>query len=89
MKTRRAASATKQDIALLRKQMATKAGVDRALRQLSDDLSKKFDAAVETMKLYFDAANERFSGDIAAINMEKIKDHETRIIHLEVITRVR
>lgn len=80
------------DAKLARSILTHKAGMEALGQKFlhsREDIWNKFEHAVREMKLHFDVSNERFASDLRAINTDKMNDHEARIIHLEVINRVR
>ncbi len=67
--------------------LATKKDLAQELAKVRGEMATKNDvkAAVQEMKLYFDAAVENFEDRIRVIDTDKWKDHDDRIKHLEVI----
>ena len=97
MTTDTTAPATKRDIAKLyraneRWKDELKEHVDAANRQTKDELKQwkgELHQWKDEMKQHFDVAVENFRYDLRTINLEKMGDHEQRIILLEIQTGLR
>ncbi len=62
------------------------------MKMLMDEIVRLYHATErwkDEMKLHFDFSVEQIKESVKMINMEKIKNHDDRITHLEVITGIR
>ena len=82
--------ATKQDILdLLQHIDGQVSHLYKANERWKNELHGDMEKWRDELRLHFDFTAERFAGDFQTINLEKIGDHDARIVHLEVITGVR
>lgn len=75
MTTDPTAPATKQDITLLMREIGRLYDANERWKQ--------------EILLHFDTAVEQFRHDLRSINIEKIQDHDNRIVRLELHTGLR
>lgn len=62
---------------------------DQTIAQWMSNSDERMDRGIKEMNLIAAAALEHVQAGVQVINLEKIKDHDDRIVHLEVITGVR
>ena len=101
MTTSSTTPATKKDIAklyraqerwkddILHAQGQWKDEILHAQGQWKDEIFHKMDQWKEEIVLHFDVTAEQFRCDLRTINLEKMGDHEQRIICLELQTGLR
>ena len=62
---------------------------DQQMEKWMNSSDERMEKWKNEMNLFFAAALEQVQDAVKVINLEKIRDHDDRIIHLEMITGVR
>ena len=86
MVTDMSAFATKSDLRTLKKELRRDI---RAVRLDTKNLRKEMVQWKEELRLHFDVVAERMESAVRMFNVEIVRDHSARLVHLETMMGVR